>query len=111
MNNSEKKLIGRFYFKRTTSGNLIGEFSNNLTFSNYTESADLIETKGEFIGKYHSSWQVDGNSFSAQLDIRMKPMSTNILLLEWVGAGFQYWGEGFISDGILIGDYRDFEIQ
>ena len=36
-----KLLIGQFYFKRTTNGNLVGEFSNNFENRIYTESSDL----------------------------------------------------------------------
>jgi hypothetical protein len=52
-------LIGRFYFKLTDSKNLIGEFSNNTSKRNYTESADLDHRKpddAKFIGEYFSTW-------------------------------------------------------
>jgi len=50
--NDKKRFSGRFWFKRTVNGNLIGEFSNNVSESISTESADLITTPESFVGVY-----------------------------------------------------------
>ena len=105
------KLIGRFYFKKTDSGNLIGEFSNQTSFNNSTESADLISSSTSFEGEYNSTWQEDGKPCFAKLFIRPKSKKhKNIFSLEWHDHEKTiYWGEALVSDGILIGDYRNFE--
>lgn len=106
-----KKLIGRFYFKKTKNGNLIGEFSNNLSKTNSTESADLIkqDTIG-FNGEYASSWREDAEVKFAKLSITDKAGCKNIYTIKWEqGDIIIFWGEGFVCDDILIGDYRDFE--
>jgi len=115
------KLIGRFFFKLTDSKNLIGEFSNNLSKRNYTESADRIFTVaggGKFDGDYYSTWyeEEEHESALAKLEIRQKPECENIYSLKWslirtnklpdVCPTFR--GEGIVCDGMLIGDYRNF---
>jgi hypothetical protein len=104
------KLIGRFYFKRTDNGNLIGEFSNNTSVRNAGESAEVICSSDKFIGEFHSTWYEDGLPCLAKLKIDFKPGTNNtIYSLRWeVTDGEGYWGEGILCDGILIGDYRDY---
>ena len=50
------KLIGSFYFDRTASGNLVGEFVNNQSSFVMTESANPKGKFPNFIGKYDSTW-------------------------------------------------------
>ncbi len=104
-------IIGRFYFKKTDSGNLIGEFSHNKHFRNFTESADLLEGDRNFIGKYLATWQEDGIACLNTLNIKIKEKSNEgIFSLKWEDNDKQtFWGEGILCDGILIGDYRNFE--
>ncbi len=98
-----KKVIGRFYFKQTINGNLIGEFSNNGTLKNYTESADLNSDtrKDVYVGVYDSTWHEDKACF-AKLEITKKHDS--IFTLKWIGEG-SFEGEGMLCDNILIGNY------
>jgi len=113
------KLIGRFYLKLSDSKNLIGEFSNNhdTCKRNYTESADRIETDveiGKFEGEYFSTWHEENGGrhecILANLKITQKPSCKNIFNLEWqVVDGRNFWGEGMVCDGMLIGDYRNFK--
>lgn len=105
----ENGLIGRFYFKKTHNGNLIGEFSNNLRSLNFTESADLettIDSK-DFIGKYNTTWQEDNEAIFRTLIVSHKANTQNrIYSLEWLdGSTLTFIGEGFIVDGILINYY------
>ncbi len=113
--NLSNNLIGRFYFKRTKNGNLIGEFSNLNSLKNSTESADAIEVEdNSFIGEYHSTWQENGKAHDAKLTIEYKENTHNsIYVLKWFAKGqdIKFQGEGFLVDDILIGDYRDFEIS
>ena len=76
-------LIGRFWFKRTSNGNLVGEFSNNKGKSISTESADLIESVETFEGKYHTSWQEKEKGSFAILNIAIKPNTKTIYSLVW----------------------------
>jgi hypothetical protein len=116
--------IGRFYFKLTDSKNLIGEFSNPTDTRIYAESADRIipdVAHGNFVGEYYHTWcqyndpgkQLDGvEGVVAKLTIKEK--TQNIFTLKWdiqndLPNDKHLWGEGMLCDGMLIGDYRNFE--
>ncbi len=107
-------ILGRFYLRQTPTGNLIGEFSNNSMNRNATESADLIDGfTNNFIGVYNSTWFED----SAQhltLRIEAKANTNNmIFILRWSNPANVdvFFGEGFIIDNLLIGNYWDSEVQ
>lgn len=122
-----KKLIGRFYLKLTDSKNLIGEFSHNLRGRVYTEGAfrkpcsDGEQVRNpedtEYVGIYFSTWydeDEDAKCVFSELEIVKKHQ--NIFSLEWhlVDNNGQrsrqiFWGEGMLSDGKLVGDYRNFK--
>lgn len=112
-------IFGRFYYKKTISGNLLGEFSNNTSESNSTESADLIlksedfkeENKGSFIGTYRGTW-LEKNK-SVECIIRIKAKTThNIFSVTWESNGtIFFWGEGLIVDSIFVGNYWDRRVQ
>lgn len=113
--NIEDHLIGRFYFKQTHNGNLIGEFSNNRTNIISTESADTLTTTqhANFIGEYNGTWQQDSTPFFCKLKIQFKPNTFDkIYSLTWtdLDGNLKFIGEGFVFENSLIGDYRDFEI-
>lgn len=101
-------LLGRFYFKKTSNGNLVGEFSNNKSKSISTESADKIESFDSYIGTYNSTWQENGTMRFAKLYISQKKDTGNtIFTLEWkVDDKLIFVGEGMFCDNILIGDYQ-----
>lgn len=104
-------ILGRFYFKQTTNGNLTGEFSNYAMSGNTTESADIMTTFTQpFIGEYRSTW-FEENAESLILIISSSNGTNNrIYTLRWTNPNNDeptFLGEGFIVDGILIGDYRD----
>lgn len=104
-------IIGRFYFRLTESGNLVGEFSNQTSLTNSTESADKVSEGNGFEGEFITTWRQDSEPFIARLIIRRKSINhRNIFGLEWRRESkVIYWGEGLIEGGILIGDYRNFE--
>jgi hypothetical protein len=106
---------GRFYYIQTDSGNLIGEYSNQTSESNTPESAELICGDGRFIGSYNSTWfeRIDGESVSMILTIDFKPESKGrILVLTWqVKNEIRYYGEGFIVNNMLIGNYWDKDLN
>lgn len=98
-------LLGRFYFKQTSNGHLIGEFSNDQSNAVMTESADLVERKeGKFNGVYRSTWQENGVVCSATLTIS-QPTNRSVFRLAWVGAT-NFKGGGMLCDDTLIGDYQ-----
>jgi hypothetical protein len=115
-----KKVNGRFYFKKTDNGNLIGEFSNNQDDNIYTESADLIKSCAnkecancKYHGTYHSSWQEECEALFAELEISPKKGSAQLFTLEWFRKDSSdshkeliFVGEGMLCDGILFGDYH-----
>ena len=104
-------IIGRFYFKKTSNGNLLGEFSHNLSNQLDTESA--VKKSGSinsFVGKYTTSWSETNSKNPVTIDITHKLGSSNsIYTLIWSEKGkIIFRGEGMLCDDILIGDYRDF---
>lgn len=103
-------LLGKFYFKKTTNGNLLGEFSNNIDNIILTESADLDQDDSEsYLGDYNSTWQQNGKPCFANLKISQKPGIRNkIFILNWKVKGgiLIFKGEGMLCDNILIGDYQ-----
>jgi hypothetical protein len=103
------KIRGRFYFKLQTSGNIIGEFSNYLSESPSTESADRLGSQKEgFAGEYLSTWQEYEIACFANLIIEFKPKTNNtIYSLLWLSGKIEIFrGEGMLCDNILIGDYQ-----
>ena len=105
------KIVGRFYFKQTISGNLIGEFSNNLSSRNLTECANIENKIDEpFCGEFKTAW-FENEVNSLNLKIEIKDISiNNIYKLTWSNkTRIVFWGEGFLVENMLIGDYRNFE--
>ena len=113
MNN--QTVVGRFYLKKTSNGNLIGEFSHHSSVGNATESCDFREEESRemrkdandhYVGIYHSTWCESETAIFAVLTITKK--NDKIFTLEWRGkAGkIMFTGEGMLCDDILIGDYH-----
>lgn len=103
---------GYFYLKQTNNKNLLGEFSNNkMKDLISTESCDYQEInnkkeEGKFVGKYKSTWQQDGKSFIADLEISfLNNSSTKKYHLCWEEKSIIYIGEGILCDDTLIGYY------
>lgn len=105
------KIIGSFYLKQTSNGNLTGEYTNNTLFTVSTESAVLKEAGTEpFSGRYFSTWYERDVAYSAELII--KPLEnvshTNAkYMLVWIDkvTGPVYEAEAFVAEGMLIGHY------
>ena len=110
------KVIGRFYFKQTSNGNLIGEFSNRASDGIATESCDFREPESKdlrksiadrFLGKYYSTWQENGAKRIAELTIKPHGNSRLFdLAWDWTNGEHAFVGEGMLCDDILIGDYQ-----
>ncbi|WP_296148977.1 hypothetical protein [uncultured Flavobacterium sp.] len=109
-------ILGRFYFTQTQNGNLLGEFSNNTSLGNSSESADinsLFDSNRKFLGYYRSTWFENGAQF-LNLNIEEKGgTGGRILILRWHNPDgtIAFYGEGFLNADILIGNYWDREIQ
>lgn len=105
-------VIGSFYFRLTSNGNLLGEYTNNQSTTVVTESADLRGKQNEsFVGEYQTTW-FDGSGQTMLLTINLKNVNLNILHLKWsVNETTYFVGEGFINDGILLGWYCDGELN
>lgn len=98
---------GRFYFKRTSNGNLLGEFSNYQSDGVYTESADLIGKSDGYFGNYTSTWQEGGKPYVATLSISPCERNPQMFKITWVQNGkLTFKGEGMLCDDILVGDYH-----
>lgn len=100
-----ENLIGTFYFKQTTSRNLLGEFANNKNGEILTETATPKPplTNKDYEGDYNSVW-FDTELHRADLSIK-KP--GNKYKLKWTETGKpSYEGEGILVDNILIGYYK-----
>ena len=117
---SSPKVQGRFYFKLTDSGNLLGEYSNQLMVRNAPECACRVEGEaGTFYGAYISTWWEPslGKPIAARLEIGAKaaianqPPPAGLFDLKWLdyANGTQgsplFEGEAMLSDGMLIGNY------
>jgi hypothetical protein len=100
----EPKVIGSFYFKKTNSGNLIGEFTNNKLKKILTESATINhEEIDKFEGEYTSSWHQNNTSILVNLTIKLDGLK---YVLEWgKDNNTLFKGEGFNVNNILIGHY------
>jgi len=114
---------GRFYFKLTTNGNLLGEYSNDDCRCSYTEAANRILPSDEalpllsgsnFPGHFVSTWYEvrDKGSVTADLVIKPKQSCLGIFTLVWKeiknGAtpnGKLFEGEAMLCDETLIGNY------
>ena len=111
---------GTFYFKRTTAGHLLGEYSNPSTPRARPECAfreDSIPNSNRttFAGDYISTWYEPGEvpeTVAATLTIAAKSAPadpTTQFELTWTELGspnVMFRGEAMLNDGILIGHYH-----
>ena len=108
-------VMGRFYFRKTTEGNLIGEYSHRDCIRSFAEAASRTEKGSDWLGDYKTCWvEPPGFRFNkAHLTISLKEGSASLytlLWLPWRGRGEPLFrGEAMISDDLLIGDYSDTE--
>ena len=103
-----RRINGRFYFKQTSNGNLIGEWSN-YECEPSTESSDLQDEYCPaipFVGTYNSTWQENGVAIFAELKITKK-MNSKKYCLDWKDQNKAdcFKGEAMLCDNTLIGDY------
>ena len=109
-------VTGRFYFTRTSNGNLLGEYSNNQTKRCWTEGANrnpeaTADGSDPFVGEYDTTWYEEDSKESvyARLEIKLKHPSARIYSLTWTepkSGKVMFEGEAMLCDSLLIGDYR-----
>lgn len=108
------QFTGRFYFKLTSGGNLLGEYSNSLSMHSSTEAADRVAEApnpadrqlSRFVADYISVWHESVSSFThSTLVIRPKSECSGIFTVNWTGPA-KFKGEAMLCDDVLIGDYR-----
>lgn len=100
---------GRFYFKLTAIGNLIGEYSNLPSKGIHPESARRVSGDSKsYVGSYDDCWLDDKDSEYAKLDISQNEDKNNsIFILVWKDNNDKiiFKGRGMLCDNILIGNY------
>jgi len=101
--------IGCFYFKRTASGNLLGEFSDNQGDRVYTECADIVERDetdaAGFAGRYLSAWRHVRGKHAANLAITRNTGDNLLYAFVWDEGKYEYTGHGMLCDGVITGGY------
>ena len=109
---------GEFYFKLTSFGNLLGEFTNRCETGMCTESSVPLageQATGNFTGTYNTTWYdaESGEADHAVLIIaKEKRKVANRYKLVWTnrnGDEIRFHGYGFVCNEMLIGHYVDGE--
>ncbi|RKT01511.1 hypothetical protein [Chryseobacterium defluvii] len=72
---------GSFHFRLTNTGNLIGEYMNNVEHAILSESANRINEGTGFVGEYITSWVEDNQAMINNLKI--EETSANVFKLVW----------------------------
>ncbi|MCL1864609.1 MAG: hypothetical protein FWF73_02225 [Spirochaetes bacterium] len=101
-------IVGQFYLKETSNGNIVGEFSNNLSDGIYSMSGDLLDGEGGFIGTYRVTWREKNEGIFTYLNISYLYDNNKLFKLTWTDSKKKelFEGEGMLCDDALIGNYR-----
>lgn len=103
--------MGRFYFKMTANGNLVGEYSHRDSTPTrcYAEAATRISDDTGWTGRYITTWceAPKCQCESAELSIQARP--NGIYALEWMGDKGKrlFSGEAMRCNDTLVGDYTN----
>ena len=105
-------IYGTFYFTKTKSGNLLGEFINNGLKNFIVESANINEgfCKEKLEAEYTTNWLEDENAFASKLIIERDLENAKMFNLTWLDLKSKkpiFSGIGFKKKKILIGKYSD----
>ena len=100
-----------FALKKTTNGNLVGEYTNNKTNFLSVECAQVTssEKKNLFEGTYRTIWIEGEKSELATLKISLQNISGQKYDLTWKSNSdiTLFKEQGFIIDEILLRTYTD----
>ena len=101
-------IIGQFYLKKTENGNLVGEFSNNLSDGVYSMSGDLLDEGDGFIGTYRVTWREKNEAIFTYLEISYLYDNNKLFKLIWKDNKKRelFEGEGMLCSDLLLGNYR-----
>jgi hypothetical protein len=101
-------IIGQFYLTETDNGNIVGEFSNNLSDGVYSISGDFMEGEGGFIGTYRVTWREKNEGIFTYLEISYLYDNNKLFKLIWKDQKKKeiFEGEGMLCNDLLIGNYR-----
>jgi hypothetical protein len=103
------KIVGSFYLIQNETGNLMGEFTNNVRFSVTVESACIREAgTAAYEGRYHSMWIEGGVPCLAELTINLYNSDKEFRYrLVWNDHEKKplYRAEAFLAEGMLVGHY------
>lgn len=97
------RINGSFFFKRTATGNLIGEFTNTESSEITPEVAVPQGQNTSFSGIYTSTW-FDTEHHLSTLLITQNGVKFKLEWREPTKKGYK--GEGMLVDGILVGHYE-----
>jgi hypothetical protein len=103
------KILGVFYFKKTQSGNLIGEFSNNgmdtfnIESSNIKDNFDIKKFDAEYI----TTWIEDIETHIAELKIIRTEKNYNLKWYKINSENIIFEGTAIEVDNLLIGKYNN----
>lgn len=112
---------GIFYFKKTSNGNLFGEYTNldmdEVAPESASRKASTTESKATaesadpwgFCGEYASTWYESKSvGEHCTLSIRAEVAMSSKYVLQWINSDkkIRFEGTGMICDGILIGEYH-----
>lgn len=101
-------IIGSFYLMRNETGDLTGEYTNNVLCTVSTEHAALKEAGPDlYEGKYLSSWLEAGEPHTGELVIGRIANENSRYHVIWNDndTGVVYEAEAFLADGVLVGHY------
>ena len=106
------KINGTFYFSKTKSGNLLGEFTNNGLKEYIVESANINKDfcKEKFEAEYITNWLEDEETFIAKLIIERNSNNNKMFDLTWRDIKNNepiFKGIAFKKRKILIGNYNE----
>lgn len=108
------RTTGNFYFKLTTAGHLIGEYSNHANPWARPECAfredDIPDCeRRSFEGRYVSTWYEPDSRSAEVLILTIEARNDSLLLfnLSWSDRNGRphYSGQAMLNDGQLIGNY------
>ena len=105
------KIVGSFYLRKTESGNLLGEFTNNVRFTVSTENANLQEAGDiPYEGRYLSTWLEGDEPHTAELIIdHLKDVNScgKQYKLVWndLQKGPIYEAQALLAEDVLVGHY------
>lgn len=99
---------GSFHFRLTNTGNLIGEYLNNIDQAILSESANRMSDDAGFAGEYITSWIENKQAMINYLKI--EETSQNVFKLVWTDLDHNQVFEGkatLLEENTIYGHYSN----